>query len=125
MAVVTRLTVSGQRLAGREQAAQRNVKMTAAAHTRADYPRHHIRTGRHMDKDTAMRRLVGKARVYVLVTRDVDAHLWEVEEAERQLDRAARSAYSDGASHAEIDRVIGRVVVLMEQADAQTANAAG
>ena len=77
-----------------------------------------------MDKDTAMRRLVGKARVYVLVTRDVDAHLWEVEEAERQLDRAARSAYSDGASHAEIDRVIGRVVVLMEQADAQTANAA-
>lgn len=77
-----------------------------------------------MDKNMALRRLVGKARNYVLVTRDLDAHLWEIEEAERRLDRAAVICLNAGATQQEVDRVTTMVAALMDQDDAPARNAA-
>ena len=65
------------------------------------------------DKETALRRMVGQARDYVLVMSDMTAHKWEMEWAERNLDRAARDAVSAGASQAEVTRITAVVARLM------------
>ena len=75
-----------------------------------------------MDNDMALWRLVDKAREYVLVTRDLDAHLWEIEEAARRLDRAAVICLNAGATQQEVDRVTTAVAKLMDCDDGQTAN---